>query len=161
LVFLIHTELLCTVNHTSDLHDSTNRTQLINYEKFGIQNKFVRWKWERQTIRCKSKEIRYLVLRQGDALFTLLFNLCMEKVIWNVKTNPGGYNSVQKAMPHIRRWWGSFGTCSQIHCRNSRRFDTASHIILTISASSITYPINRKKNNDVAEGNEIDRNRQM
>jgi hypothetical protein len=29
-------------------------------------------------------------LRKGDALSTLLFNLCMEKVIRNVKTNPGG-----------------------------------------------------------------------
>jgi hypothetical protein len=29
-------------------------------------------------------------LRQGDALCTLLFDLCKEKVIRNVKTNPGG-----------------------------------------------------------------------
>jgi hypothetical protein len=29
-------------------------------------------------------------LRQGNALSTLLFNLCTEKVIRNVETNPGG-----------------------------------------------------------------------
>jgi hypothetical protein len=29
-------------------------------------------------------------LRQGDSLSTLLFNLCKEKIIRNVKTNPGG-----------------------------------------------------------------------
>jgi hypothetical protein len=28
-------------------------------------------------------------LKQGDSLSTLLFNLCMEKIIRNVKTNPG------------------------------------------------------------------------
>jgi hypothetical protein len=29
-------------------------------------------------------------LRQGDSLSTLLFSLCMEKIIKNVKINPGG-----------------------------------------------------------------------
>jgi len=29
-------------------------------------------------------------LRQGDSLFTLLFNLCMEKIIRNVRINKGG-----------------------------------------------------------------------
>jgi hypothetical protein len=29
-------------------------------------------------------------LIQGDSLSTLLFNLCMEKIIRNVKTNPEG-----------------------------------------------------------------------
>jgi hypothetical protein len=29
-------------------------------------------------------------LRQGDSLSTLLFNLCMEKIIRNVRINPGG-----------------------------------------------------------------------
>jgi hypothetical protein len=29
-------------------------------------------------------------LRQSDSLFTLLFNLCIEKIIRNVKPNPGG-----------------------------------------------------------------------
>jgi hypothetical protein len=28
-------------------------------------------------------------LRQGDSLSTLLFNLCMEKIIRNVRINPG------------------------------------------------------------------------
>jgi len=29
-------------------------------------------------------------LRQGDSLSTLLFNLCMEKIIRNVRINPSG-----------------------------------------------------------------------
>jgi len=29
-------------------------------------------------------------LQQGDSLSTLLFNLCMEKIIRNVRINPGG-----------------------------------------------------------------------
>ena len=29
-------------------------------------------------------------LRQGDSLSTLLFNLCMEKIIRNIRINPGG-----------------------------------------------------------------------
>jgi len=47
-------------------------------------------KMEKTNNKVKSKEICYLVLRQDDAFSTHLFNLCMEKVIRNVKTKPEG-----------------------------------------------------------------------
>jgi len=41
-------------------------------------------------------------LRQGDLLSTLLFNLCMEKIIRNVRINPGGtvYNRTRQYLAY-------------------------------------------------------------
>lgn len=41
-------------------------------------------------------------LRQGNILSMLLFNLCMEKVISNVTTNPGGtiFNTTRQCLLH-------------------------------------------------------------
>ena len=42
-------------------------------------------------------------LRQGDSLSTLLFNLCMEKVIRNVRINPGGtvFNRTRQCLVYV------------------------------------------------------------
>jgi hypothetical protein len=41
--------------------------------------------------------------RQGDAFPTLLFNLCMEKVVRNVKINPGGtiFNRTKQCLLYV------------------------------------------------------------
>jgi hypothetical protein len=41
-------------------------------------------------------------LRQGDSLSTLLFDLCMEKIIRNVRINPGGtiYNRTRHCLAY-------------------------------------------------------------
>jgi hypothetical protein len=41
-------------------------------------------------------------LRQGDSLSTLLFNLCTEKIIRNVRINPGGtiYNRTRQCLAY-------------------------------------------------------------
>jgi hypothetical protein len=41
-------------------------------------------------------------LRQGDSLSTLLFNLCMEKILRNVRINPGGtiYNRTRQCLAY-------------------------------------------------------------
>ena len=41
-------------------------------------------------------------LRQGDSLSTLLFNLCMEKIIRNVRINPDGtiYNRTRQCLAY-------------------------------------------------------------
>jgi hypothetical protein len=41
-------------------------------------------------------------LRQGDSLSTLLFNLCMEKIIRNIRINPGGtiFNRTRKCLAY-------------------------------------------------------------
>jgi hypothetical protein len=46
-------------------------------------------------------------LRQGNTLSTQLFNLCMEKVTRNVKTNPGGtiFNRTRHTAFYVQRMW--------------------------------------------------------
>jgi hypothetical protein len=41
-------------------------------------------------------------LRQGDSLSILLFNLCMEKIIRNVRINPGGtiFNRIRQCLAY-------------------------------------------------------------
>jgi len=42
-------------------------------------------------------------LRQGDSLSTLLFNLCMEKIIRNVRINPGAtiFNRTRQCLAYV------------------------------------------------------------
>jgi hypothetical protein len=80
-------------------YDSINRDQLIEIIKeFGIPSKVVRL--VKMTLEKTNNKVKIqgkmspsfemvIGLRQGDALSTLLFNLCMEKVIRNVKAVPG------------------------------------------------------------------------
>jgi hypothetical protein len=81
-------------------YNSINRAHLVEVMKeFGIPKKLVRFfKMTLENTRNKVKiqgklspNFEMVVgLRQGDSLSTLLFNLCMEKIIRNVKTNLGG-----------------------------------------------------------------------
>jgi len=80
-------------------YDIINRAELVETMKeFGIPMKLVRL--VRMTLtntnskvkiqRKQSLSFETIGLRQGDSLSTLLFNLCMEKIIRNVRINPGG-----------------------------------------------------------------------
>jgi predicted transcriptional regulator len=81
-------------------YDSVNRKTLtaIMYE-FGIPHKLVR------LIHMTLSETEYVVkiqgkfsrkfsaqkgLKQGDGLYTMLFNMCLEKTMRNIQMNPGG-----------------------------------------------------------------------
>jgi hypothetical protein len=78
--------------------DSINRDQLIEIIiEFGIPSKLV--SLVKMTLEKTNNKVEIpgkkspsfeteIGLRQGDALSTLLFDLCTEKVIRNVKTNP-------------------------------------------------------------------------
>jgi hypothetical protein len=81
-------------------YDSINRAQLIEkIKEFGMPGRLVRL--VKMTLESTNNKVKIqgkmsqsfqtvAGLRQGDSLSTLLFNLSMEKVIRNVKTNPGG-----------------------------------------------------------------------
>jgi hypothetical protein len=88
-------------------HDSINRAQMVEIMKeFGIPKMLVRLVKMTLENTCNKVKIQgklspnfklIVGLRQGDSLTTLLFNLCMEKIIRNVKTNPGGtiFNAIE------------------------------------------------------------------
>jgi hypothetical protein len=77
-----------------------NRTELMEIMKeFGIPMKLVRL--VKMTLANTNSKVKIqgklspssetaVELRQGDSLSTLLFNLCMEKIIRNVRINQGG-----------------------------------------------------------------------
>ena len=81
-------------------YDTINRAELVEIMKeFGIPMKFIRL--VRMTLTNTNSNVKtqgkllpsfetMIGLRQGDSLSTLLFNLCMEKIIRNVRINPGG-----------------------------------------------------------------------
>jgi hypothetical protein len=83
-------------------YDNINRTELVEIMKeFGIPMKLVRL--VRMTLANANSKVKIqgklspsfetvIGLRQGDSLSTLLFNLCMEKIIRNARNNPGGTN---------------------------------------------------------------------
>jgi hypothetical protein len=81
-------------------YDTINRAKLVEIMKeFGIPMKLVRLiKMTIANTHSKVKIQGKLLpsfatttgLRQGYSLSTLLFNLCMEKIIRNVRINPGG-----------------------------------------------------------------------
>jgi hypothetical protein len=82
------------------VHDTINRTDLVEIMKeFGIPMKLVRL--VKMTLTNTKSKVKIqgkltpsfeatIGLRQGDSLSTLLFNLCMEKIIRNTRINPGG-----------------------------------------------------------------------
>jgi sorting nexin-29 len=109
-IFCLRIILEKTCEHRVDIHqlyidfkqayDTINRTELEEIMKeFGIPIKLVRLvKMTLTNINSKVKiqgklspSFETVVgLRQGDSLSTLLFNLCMEKIIKNIRINPGG-----------------------------------------------------------------------
>ena len=93
-------------------YDTINRSELEEIMKeFGIPNKLVRL--TKMTIENTNSKVKIqgkltpsfettTGLRQGDALSTLLFNLCMEKIIRNIRINPGGtiYNRTRQYLAY-------------------------------------------------------------
>jgi hypothetical protein len=79
-------------------YDTINRAELVEIMKeYGIPMKLVRLVKMTLT-NTNSKELQgklspsfeiTIGLKQGDSLSTLLFNLCMEKIIRNIRINPG------------------------------------------------------------------------
>jgi hypothetical protein len=93
-------------------YDTINRAELVEIMKeFGIPLKLVRLvkitlantnsKVKIQGKQSSSIETA-IALRQGDSLSTLLFNLCMEKIIRNVRINPGGtiFNRTRQSLAY-------------------------------------------------------------
>jgi hypothetical protein len=96
-------------------------------------------------------------LRQGDAFSTLLFNLCMEKVIRNVKTNPGGtiFNRTRQCLLYAHDVV-VLGLAVKHTAEALEDMTTvASQVGLTINVSKTKYMINRKKNGNEPEEIEI------
>jgi len=92
-------------------YDTINRAELVEIMKeFGIPMKLVRLvKMTLANTNSKVKIQRELSLgfetiglRQGDSLSILLFNLCMEKIIRNVRINPGGtiFNRIRQCLAY-------------------------------------------------------------
>jgi sorting nexin-29 len=81
-------------------YDSINRAELVEIMKeFEIPMKLLRL--VKMTLANTDSKVKIqgklspsfetaIGLRQGDSLSTLSFNLCMEKIIRNVRINPGG-----------------------------------------------------------------------
>jgi sorting nexin-29 len=80
-------------------YDTINGAELVEIMKeFGIPMKLVRL--VKMTLANTNSKVKIQEkpslsfettgLRQGDSLSTLLFNLCMEKIIRNIRINPGG-----------------------------------------------------------------------
>ena len=81
-------------------YDTINRTKQVEIMKeFGIPMKLVRL--VKMTLMSTNNKVKIqgklsssfettVGLQQGDSLSTLLFNLCKEKIIRNVRINPGG-----------------------------------------------------------------------
>jgi len=93
-------------------YDTINRSELEEIMKeFGIPNKLVRLtKMAIENTNSKVKIQGKLTpsfetttgMRQGDALSTLLFNLCMEMIIRNIRINTGGtiYNRTRQYLAY-------------------------------------------------------------
>jgi hypothetical protein len=94
-------------------YDTINRAKLVETMKeFGIQMKLVRL--VRMTLTNTNSEVKIqgklslsfettTGLRQGNSLFTLLFNLCMEKIIRSVRINPGRtiFNRTRQCLSYV------------------------------------------------------------
>jgi hypothetical protein len=94
-------------------HDSTNKAQLVETMKeLGIPKKLVRL--VKMTLENKQNKVKIqekllpnfetvVGLRQSDSLSTLLFNVCMAKIIINVKTNPGAtiFNITRQCLVYV------------------------------------------------------------
>jgi len=121
-IFCLRMILERTCEYTVDIHqlhidykqvyDTINRAELVEIMKeFGIPMKLVRlFKMTLENTNSKVKiqgklspSFETMIgLRQGDSLSTLLFNLCMEKIIRNVRINPGGtiYNRTRQCLAY-------------------------------------------------------------
>jgi hypothetical protein len=90
-------------------------------------------------------------LRQGDSLSTLLFNLSMEKVIRNVKTNLGG-TMFKRTRPYLAYADNVviLGR-SVLYCVYETLEDVevvATQIGLSMIIATTKYMVNRKDNNN-------------
>jgi sorting nexin-29 len=97
-------------------YDTINRAELVEIMKeFGIPMKLIRL--VKMTLTNTNSKVKIqgklspsfetmIVLRQGDSLSTLLFNLCMEKIIRNIRINPGGtiFNRTRQCLAYADEW---------------------------------------------------------
>jgi hypothetical protein len=142
---------------------SINRDQLIEILKeFGIPSKLVRL--VNMTLEKMNNKVRIqgkmspsfemvVGLRQCNALSTLLFNLCMEKVIRNVKTNPGGtiFNRTRQCLLYANDVIVLGCVVKHIAETLDDMTAVASQMGLTINVSKTKYMINRKKKRNEPE----------
>jgi hypothetical protein len=96
-------------------------------------------------------------LREDDSLSTLLFKFCMEKIIRNVKTNPGGtiFNGTRKCLAYaddVVILWRSVRYISETLEDMSV---VAPQIGLSTNNTKTKYMINRKDNNNEPKEIEI------
>jgi hypothetical protein len=148
-------------------YGSINRDQLIEIIKeFGIPSKIVRL--VKMTLEKTNNKVEIqgkmspsfetvVGLMQGDALCTILFNLHTERVIRNVKPNPGGtiFNRTRQCVLYAADVV-VFG-CAVTHTAETLEDMTtaASQMGLTTNVSKTKHMINRKKKGNESEGTEI------
>jgi thymidine kinase len=89
-------------------------------------------------------------LRQGDSLSTLLFNLCMEKIIKNVKTNPRGtiFNTTKQCLAYADDAVNLGHSVTYISETLEDLEVVETQIGLSMNSAKTKYMVNRKDNNN-------------
>jgi sorting nexin-29 len=140
-------------------YDTIHRAELVEIMKeFGISMKLVRL--VKMTLANTNSKVKLSPsfettngLRQGDLLTTLLFNLCMEKIIRSVRINPGGtiFTRTRQCLVHADDVV-ILGRSEGYINRRLEEMAAANHQIgLQINDTKTKYMINRQDGNNVKE----------
>jgi hypothetical protein len=140
-----------------------NRAELVEImKKFGIPMKLVRL--VRMTLTDTNSKVKIqrklspsfettIGLQQGDLFSTLLFNLCMEKIIRNVRINPGGiiFNRTSQCLVYADEVVILGRTEGYIKRTLEEMPEITQQIGLQMNDTKTKYMINRQDGNKVKE----------
>jgi hypothetical protein len=141
-------------------YDSTNRAQLVEIMKeFRIPKKLVQL--VEMTLENTHNKVKIqgklspnfetvVEVRQDDSLSTLLFNICMEKIIRNIKTNLGGtvFNRIRQCLAYADNVVILERYATYISEILQDMAVVATQIGLSMNNTKIKYMVNRKNNNN-------------